>query len=145
MARKDTIRIPDKDPISPVEVAAALGCPVQNVYTLIYEGKFGAFNIGSSRSEITEFRIPLKNFVQYINGVCSPDLMFRFPSDNPLTPVRISKALQCSDQHVHNLILDGEFPNATNIARDGSYRPQWRIPLRDLVDFVNRRREGAFE
>jgi|GEM_PF-2510529 len=139
------IRVPDKDPITPVEAAKALCLSVADVYRLIYEGKFGAFNIASDSAKIAMFRIPLKNFVQYINGIYSDELLFRFPAANPLSPGRIAKALQCSDQHIYNQIRDGEFPNAINLARKDSIRSEWKIPLCDLVAYVNRRREGAFQ
>ena len=139
------IEVPAKDPLKPVEVAAALKIQVSEVYRLIYEGKFGAINIARDHVESAAFRIPLKNFVRYVNGEHSDELLFHFPAADLVTPFRIAKALSCSDQHVYNLIADGEFPNAINNARKGSCRTAWCIPLRDLVDYVNRRREGAFE
>ncbi len=139
------IAVPDKDPLKAVDVATALKISVEDVYRLISEGKFGAVNIARDHVERAAFRIPLKNFVQYINGSSSGELFFRFPSADPLKPGRIAKAMNCTAEHVYHLIADGEFPNVINNARKTASRPDWQIPLCDLVAYVNRRREGAAE
>jgi len=137
-------RVPCHDPITPVEAAKCLNVPVADVYSAIYSGKLAATNLASDGATSAAYRIPLKNFVAYLNAKYADELYFHFPAADLVTPFRIAKALSCSDQHVYNLIADGEFPSAINNARKGSRRAAWRIPLRDLVAFVNRRREGAW-
>lgn len=137
-------RIPCHDPITPVEAAKALKVPVADIYSAIYTGKLAATDISTDGATVKAYRIPLKNFISYLNAQYGSKLYFRFPADDPLTTVRIARALHCSDQHILNQIAAGEFPNALNIASAGSPRSDWRIPLRDLVAFVNRRREGAW-
>lgn len=137
-------RIPCHDPITPVEAAKALGCPVADVYSAIYSGKIFAVSIASDGSSTPAYRIPLKNFVAYLNAQYAGELYFHFPADDPLTAPRVARALHCSDQHIRNQIADGEFPNAINLASRDSAYADWRIPLRDLVAYVNRRREGAW-
>ena len=139
------IEVPDKDPLKAVDVATALKISVEDVYRLISEGKFGAVNIARDHVERAAFRIPLKNFIQYINGISSVELFSRFPSADPLKPGRIAKAMNCTAEHIYHLIADGEFPNAINNARKKASRPDWQIPLCDLVAYVKRRREGAAE
>lgn len=137
-------RIPCHDPITPVEAAKALACPVSDVYSAIYSGKLAAITIKSDSSNTPSYRIPLKNFIAYLNAQYADCLYFKFPADDPLTAVRVARALHCSDQHVYNHIKDGEFPNAINLASKSATRADWRIPLMDLVAYVNRRREGAW-
>ncbi len=137
-------RVPCHDPITPVEAAKCLNVPVEAVYSAIYSGKLAATNIASDHATSAAYRIPLKNFVAYLNATYFAELYFHFPSDDPLTVPRIARSLHCSDQHIYNQIKDGEFPNAINLASRDSIKSDWRIPLRDLVAFVNRRREGAW-
>lgn len=137
-------RIPCHDPITPVEAAKALNVPVSDVYSAIYSGRIAATNIASDGATSAAYRIPLKNFVAFLNAKYADELYFRFPADDPLTAGRVARALHCSDQHIYNQIKDREFPNAFNLASRDSIRADWRIPLRDLVAFVNRRREGAW-
>jgi predicted DNA-binding transcriptional regulator AlpA len=139
------VEVPDTDPLTAGDVATALKVSVSDVYRMISEGRFGAMNIARDHAERAAFRIPLKNFVQYINGIHSAELFFRFPAADPLKPARIAKALNCTAEHIYHLIADGEFPNAINNARKKASRPDWQIPLCDLVAYVNRRREGVFE
>jgi len=137
-------RIPCHDPITPVEAAKALRCPIGDVYSAIYSGKLAATNIASEHATSAAYRIPLKNFVAYLNATYAEALYFHFPSDDPLTAGRVARSLHCSDQHIYNQIKDGEFPNAINLASRDSIRADWRIPLRDFIAYVNRRREGAW-
>jgi hypothetical protein len=137
-------RIPCHDPITPVEAAKALGVPVQDVYAAIYSGRIAATNIASDHVDKPAYRIPLKNFITFLNAQYADQLYFRFPADDPLTPQRVARALHCSDQHVYNQIRAGEFPNAFNLASADASRADYRIPLRDLVAFINRRTEGAW-
>jgi predicted DNA-binding transcriptional regulator AlpA len=137
-------RIPCHDPIKPLEAAKALGCDVELVYQAIYSGKLAAIKITSDCAAVAAYRIPLKNFISYLNAQYADQLYFRFPTDDLLTAVRVARALHCSDQHIYNHIRDGEFPNAINLASKDSIRSDWRIPLCDLVAYVNRRREGNF-
>lgn len=61
-----------------------------------------------------------------------------------MTVGRVASALGCSGKHVHFLIKDQEFPGAINLARRGSKHKEWRIPIVDLVNYVNRNRVGAY-
>jgi hypothetical protein len=143
--KRQKVAIPDKDPLEAVDVAVVLNRPVSKVYEMILEGKFGAINIARDNAKRAEYRIPLKNFIAFINAQYAEELYFHFPSADPITPVRIAKALNCTTEHIYHLILDGEFPNAINNARKNASRPVWLVPLCDLVSYVNRRREGVAE
>jgi len=137
-------RIPCHDPITPVEAAKCLNVPVADIYSAIRTGRIAATNIASDHTTTPAYRIPLKNFISYLNAQYSDQLYFRFPADDLLTPQRVARALHCSDQHVYNHLRDGEFPNAINLASKDSIRSDWKIPLCDFVAYVNRRREGAW-
>lgn len=51
-----------------------------------------------------------------------------------------AQELGCDRSNVHKLREDGEFPNAFNVARRGSSRASWRIPVADLEAFKQRQR-----
>lgn len=130
-------RVPSKDPLTPTEAARALGISNDEIHNLIYEGKLAAVDISSDSATIPEYRIPLKNFVRHLNREHGQELAWHFPAADPLHVHQVARTLSCSVQHVRNQINLGEFPNATRI---GKY---FRIPLIDLVRYVNRKQEGA--
>jgi hypothetical protein len=136
--------IPCHDPITPAEAARALSVPVKEIYDAIYEGRLAATSIASDGSNMAAFRIPRQNLINYVVKKYSDELFFKFPAADPLTVPRVARALYCSEQHIINQVRNGEFPNALNVASDGSAHDEFRIPLCDLVAFVNRRREGAW-
>ena len=135
--------IPAKDPLSVSEVATALKVKNHEVYAWIQEGKIGAITVHRINSDREEFRIPLTNFIHYLNERYGHNLYFYFPEADQLSVGRIAGALGCVEQHIHNLIGDGEFPHAINLGRAGK-RTHWQIPIVDLVNFVNRNRVGAY-
>ena len=73
------------------------------------------------------------------------DLAQRY-GDIPLKPrMRIDevcRALNCERDHVYRMIYDGTL-DAVNIARDVNTRPLYRVLRYSVIDFLERRREGA--
>ena len=134
-------RVPVSDPLCVADAAKCLGVSSGAVRDLILSGKIQAVNIGGDFSLRAEWRIPLKNFVAFLNREFAEELYFRFPADDPLDVPRIARCLKCSDQHIYNQIHEGEFPNAMNLASRDSASAMWRIPLRDFVGYINRRKE----
>ena len=140
-------RIPAKNPLTVSEVAEALWTSDRmtnsKVYELILEGKFGSIDISRVDAEREEYRIPLENFIHYLNGKYSDALYWQFPASDVLSVKQVKDNLGVSHETVYRYIDDGEFPHATNFGRTGK-QPLWKIPIADLVAFVNRRRVGAY-
>lgn len=139
------IQVPEKDPLTAADIASALNITTEAVGHLILEGKFGAVDIARDSVRRSAYRIPLKSFIQYINGNRCADLFFKFPAANMLPVSCLAKAMSCAPEHVYHLLKDKEFPNAVNLATKGAARAAWRVPLCDFVAFINRRREGCYE
>lgn len=135
--------IPEKDPLTVPDCAAALKVPNSAIYEAIQEGRIGAITIHRMESDREEYRIPLSNFIEYLNSRFGDALYFTFPESDRLTLTRTAQALGCSHEHVRRLVSDGEFPRAFNQARPGR-KKHWIIPIVDLVDYVNRNRYGAY-
>lgn len=134
--------IPAKKLLSVADISKAVGLSSSKILQAINNWELVAINISSKSSEREEWRVPLQNYVDWLNNTYTEDLQFKFPSKEWLTIRRTAIFLSCSQQHVHDLMHDKEFPCAVNIARPGKQK-SWRIPKDDLVDFVTRRNPGA--
>jgi excisionase family DNA binding protein len=55
-----------------------------------------------------------------------------------LTIPQTAAVLRCSDNHVYNLIADGDL-SAVDIARRGSRKPKTRVPQEVALAFLERR------
>lgn len=65
------------------------------------------------------------------------------PKERERIPVSFAaRILDCSTQHVYNLIYDGTLP-ASNIARKPDSRPDYRVWTAGLRKFLTDRMEGA--
>lgn len=135
-------RVPVDDPVTVPVAARSLGISKEAVRELILCGKLQALDIKDEFSYRSEYRIPLKNFIAFLNNEFPETLYFKFPDHVDVLEVPdIARRLKCSDQHIYNQIRSGKFPNAMNIGSDDART--WRIPLRDFVGYVNSCREGV--
>lgn len=54
---------------------------------------------------------------------------------------RAATILGCTTQHIYNLIFDGTLL-ATNIARSTDTRPEYRVFVKSIAQFIHDRMEG---
>jgi hypothetical protein len=124
------------------DIAKALSVSTGKIYAAIDCGRLTAVAINHDDADRAEWRVPLHNYVAWLNNEYSTALLWRYPATEWLTSSRLAAFLNCSVQHIHNLVEAGEFPNSENIGLPGRQK-RLRIPLQDLVAFVNRRKSGG--
>ena len=134
--------VPAVESLTVAQISELVGISTDKIYRAIGNWELVAINIASNTAEREEWRVPLQNYIDWLNNIYTEDLQYRFPTKDWLTIKRTARFLSCSIQHVHDLISDKEFPCAVNIARPGKQR-SWRIPLADLQAFVNNRTPGV--
>jgi hypothetical protein len=62
----------------------------------------------------------------------------------PQTLAHVAYTLQCSVTTVMRHIEEGEFLGAIDISQDKSKRACYRVPREDVLEFIQNRREGAW-
>jgi hypothetical protein len=124
------------------DISRALNVSPGKIFAAIESGRLAAVAINRDDADRMEWRVPLHNYIAWLNCEYTDELLYRFPAHEWLTVNRIARFLNCCDQHIHNLIDSREFPNAENLGLPGKQK-RWRVPLRDLVDFINRRKAGG--
>ena len=128
---------PAKKSLSVREISCAVGISTSKIYAAITEGKIMGTDIGHIDSEREEWRVPLHNYLAWVRNEYPEKLLYRWPNREWLTVKRIADFFGCSQQTIHNHLKTGEFPHAENLG--AGQQKSWRIPLHDLLAFVQRR------
>lgn len=53
------------------------------------------------------------------------------------TVAHAAYTIGCTDQHIRNQIVQGEFPNAMDISSTQSRKPEYRIPRADVIGYID--------
>lgn len=129
--------VPAKESLSVAEISRIMKISTSKIYAAIDRGELLATSIHTDGADREEWRVPLHNYLAWVGNEFPERLLYTWPGAQWLTPDRLRRFLGCSVQTIHNHIRQGEFPHAENI---GAGRQKcWRIPLFDLVAFVQRR------
>lgn len=129
--------IPAKKSLSVADIAKAMGLSTGKIYNAIDCGQLLGTTIGDEDAEREEWRVPLHNYLAWVANEYPEQLLYKWPNREWMTVKRVADFLSCSQQLIHNHIRKGEFPHAENI---GSGKQRfWRIPLHDLLSFIQRR------
>ncbi len=134
--------IPARASLTVAEVAELMKISSAKIRRAIQTWELTAIDIASPDATREEWRIPLQNYINWLNNQQCQDLLYKFPTRDWLTLPRTARFLNCSIQHVHDLVRINEFPCAVNIAAKEK-KKCWRLARKDLIDFTRRRTPGA--
>ncbi len=145
--------LPNTAQLSVLQAVEVLQCSVQHVYNLIAAGDLAANRIAKAGK--TERRlVPGESIAGFIRrrttGADGVDFSasenvhgLRLPAGALLAAWQVADFLNCSVQHIHDLI-DAEELAATNIAVFTSAHKRPLIHRAALIHFINERAEGAY-
>ncbi len=143
--------LPHSDPLTIGQVAKVLTVSSPAIHNLIQSGELDAINI-SAHSKCKMWRISRASLVDLIKrrttGPTGDFQALEAPHGLDLPPGKllgvpaVSGFLRCSFPHTLSLIGKGEI-RATNVARSETRNTRYRIARSSLIEFINRRTEGA--